>query len=83
MTQIEKIKAELERRIKYLDKYKDITEAAAYARQELIYFQAFIESMEQDQKDTTKEEKFITHIVESLGDIKAFIDAFKSDMNSN
>lgn len=49
MTQIEKIKAEIERRINYLNKYKDFTETAASARQELIYLQSFIESMEKEQ----------------------------------
>lgn len=49
MTQIEKIKAEIERRINYLNKYKDFTETAASARQELIYLQSFIESQEKEQ----------------------------------
>ena len=49
---ITKIKAEIERRILYLDKYKDITETSASAMQELIYLQSFIESMEKQQPKT-------------------------------
>ena len=49
----EVIKKEIERRIEYLDKYKDVTETAASARQELIYLQSFIESMEKEQPQET------------------------------
>ena len=44
----EKLKAEIERRMKILNKYKGTHESAAAARQELVWLSNFIDKMEQD-----------------------------------
>ena len=46
--EIGKIKAEIERRMKILNKYKGTHESAAAARQELVWLSNFIDKMEQD-----------------------------------
>lgn len=44
----ERITAEIERRMKILNKYKGTHESAAAARQELVWLSNFIDKMEQD-----------------------------------
>ena len=45
----EKITAEIERRMKILNKYKGTHESAAAARQELVWLSNFIDEMKQDE----------------------------------